>query len=343
MKVAVTGVGGGVGQSIMKALSLSSLPVKIYPVDVQPLSACLHRGEQGVVLPPPEKAGALEQWAEWLSGQDIDALIPGSDHDLVALAGVREAWRQQGICQVLISDPELVAACQDKALTCQMLSGLGLPSPRSAWDLTLVQALAWAGEQGFPLILKPRRGSGSRQLHLVQDEEELRFYFPRTREPILQEHLGDEASQEEFTCAVFVDGHGQCQGTFMARRQLMAGATYQAEVGYWPEIDRLLLKIGQALRPRGPLNVQLRLTPQGPVPFELNIRCSGTTAIRAYFGYNEPDMLLRHFVLGEPLQAPPRRKGYAFRYWNEVFVDNVDSERLRQGPQGIGSVILPWP
>ncbi len=343
MRVAVTGVGGGVGQSIMKALTLSSLEVEIYPVDVQPLSACLYRGQRGTVLPPPEKPGALEQWAVWLAQERIDALIPGSDHDLISLAGVRDDWLRQGVCQVLISDPELVAACQDKALTSELLGGLGLPYPRSAWSLSLDQALAWAGGQGYPLILKPRRGSGSRQLHLVQDEEELRFYFPRTKEPILQEHLGDGDAQEEFTCAVFADAAGQCQGTFMARRQLMAGATYQAEIGYWPQIDELLLELGRRLRPRGPLNVQLRSTPRGPVPFELNIRCSGTTAIRAYFGFNEPEMLLRHYVLGEPLAAPARRTGYAFRYWNEVFLEGVDGQRLRQGPQGIAGVILPWP
>ena len=48
----------------------------------------------------------------------------------------------------------------------------------------------------------------------------------------------------------------------------------------WPEIESLLVDIGAALRPRGPLNVQLRMTERGPVPFELNIRCSGTAAMQ---------------------------------------------------------------
>lgn len=269
--------------------------------------------------------------------------IPGSDHDLIPLAGVRDQWREAGVCQVLISDQELVAACQDKALTHELITGLGLPYPRSLWDVDLDQVLAWAADRGYPLILKPRRGSGSRQLHLVRDEEELRFYWPRTRDPILQEHLGDQSAPDEYTCAVSVDSQERCVSTFMARRQLVAGSTYQAEVGYWPQIDEMLLALGRGLQPLGPVNVQLRLTPRGPVPFELNIRCSGTTSIRAFFGYNEPDMLLRHYVLGETLQPPARRTGYAFRYWNEVFLEGVDSERLRQGPEGLVGKILPWP
>ena len=132
-------------------------------------------------------------------------------------------------------------------------------------------------------------------------------------------------------------------GTFMARRELRAGVTYRAEVNFWPDIHELLLTIGATLRPRGPLNVQLRQTERGPIPFELNIRCSGTSAIRAYFGYNEPEMLLRNYIMGEPLKAPTPRKGYAFRYWNEIFLEGVNQERLQEGPSDLKGSILAWP
>jgi carbamoyl-phosphate synthase large subunit len=35
--------------------------------------------------------------------------------------------------------------------------------------------------------------------------------------------------------------------------------------------------------------------------FEINPRFSGTTSIRAMFGYNEPDVLLRRHVAGESI------------------------------------------
>ena len=90
------------------------------------------------------------------------------------------------------------------------------------------------------------------------------------------------------------------------------------------------------------LNVQLRNTDRGPVPFELNIRCSGTSAFRAHFGYNEPEMLIRHYVLGEPISAPEVRPGFVFRYWNEIFLEGgapLEDPTL----DGRRGEVLAWP
>jgi carbamoyl-phosphate synthase large subunit len=192
-------------------------------------------------------------------------------------------------------------------------------------------------------VIKPRDGFASRHLHLARDAEELSFYFRRTPNPIIQEYLNHDGADDEYTCAVFVDREGSPACTFMARRELAGGSTYRAEAGSWPEINELLLAIGAALRPRGVLNVQLRMTQRGAVPHELNIRCSGTTAIRAYFGYNEPEMLLRHYVLGEEVRQPETRTGYVFRYWNEVFLEGATAADLQDSGRNIKGQVLAWP
>lgn len=343
MRVAVTGVGGGVGQSVLKALSLTTLPIETYAIDVHPLSAGLYRSTRHAVLPKPESPNALDTWASWMTENKIEALIPGSDHDLVPLASIRDEWEAKQISRVLVSDLGLVEICRDKASTVQCLAKFGLPHARSVWDVGLAEAKAFAAEVGYPVVLKPRRGSASIGLHIIRDKEELDFFLPRTPNPILQEYLNFDGEAQEFTCAVFVDAGGEIVGTFMARRDLAGGSTYRAEVGKWDDIDALVRKIGRTLKPRGPLNVQLRQTARGPVPFELNIRCSGTAAIRAFYGYNEPEMMLRHFVLGETLETPKPRKGYVLRYWNEVFLEGVTREDLMQNGSNVRGEVLAWP
>jgi len=324
----------------MKALTISTLPVELTAIDVHPLSAGLFRATNRVVLPKPEDPGGLDEWESYVQENGIDALIPGSDHDLLPLASVREDWAKKGICKVLVSDLALVQTCRDKALTCQFLEQKGFLVPKSAWDLSAKEALKWAKSTGYPVVLKPRDGFASRDFHLVEDEEELNFFYSRTPNPILQEHLSLRGAVDEFTCAVFADNEGSPIATFMARRDLASGSTYRAEINFWPEINDLLMAIGSALNPRGVLNVQLRLTERGPIPFELNIRCSGTTAMRAYFGYNEPEMMLRHYVLGEQIESPQIRNGYAYRYWNEVFLEGPPE----QGPpDDRNGEILAWP
>ena len=66
----------------------------------------------------------------------------------------------------------------------------------------------------------------------------------------------------------------------------------------------------------------------GPVPFEFNARFSGTTAVRAYYGFNEPEMAVRSFYLGEEPEEPRIREGMAFRYPEEVFVEGVGAAQL---------------
>ena len=53
---------------------------------------------------------------------------------------------------------------------------------------------------------------------------------------------------------------------------------------------------------RGPLNIQLRLSEDGvPVPFELNVRFSGTTPMRARFGFCDVEAMLREVLLHQKI------------------------------------------
>jgi carbamoyl-phosphate synthase large subunit len=75
--------------------------------------------------------------------------------------------------------------------------------------------------------------------------------------------------------------------------------------------------------------------PEGPVPFEFNPRFSGTTAMRAHFGFNEPAMLIRSYLLGEDVPEPEQRKGLAFRYLDEVFVDGASAADIGPGAHAV--------
>jgi carbamoyl-phosphate synthase large subunit len=60
------------------------------------------------------------------------------------------------------------------------------------------------------------------------------------------------------------------------------------------------------------------------VPFEINARFSSTTSMRACFGYNEVEMALRCYVLGERIEPPPPRRGRALRFWDEFYLFAAD-------------------
>ena len=146
--------------------------------------------------------------------------------------------------------------------------------------------------------------------------------------------------KNEYTCSIFKEASGQLMKPFTARRVLRGGSSWIVEVAPFKEIDPLMIAIGKKLDFMGSLNVQLMIGKKGPVPFEFNCRFSGTTAVRAHFGYNEPEMALRSYFLKETIPAPQIRQGLALRYLEEVFIEGVGAEDLKL-PLVKGKV-RPW-
>ena len=73
------------------------------------------------------------------------------------------------------------------------------------------------------------------------------------------------------------------------------------------------------------------MTDRGPVTFEINPRFSGTTVVRAYADFNEPDMMIRNLLYCEKFSDVDYRKGIAMvRYLNEFFVDIRKLEELEK-------------
>jgi carbamoyl-phosphate synthase large subunit len=136
---------------------------------------------------------------------------------------------------------------------------------------------------------------------------------------------------DEYTAGCFSSSAGEVQGSIVMRRSLAAGTTVEAELGDFPEPRAEAVRIAEQLRPLGPCNVQLREHQGRPVCFEINVRFSGTTPIRAHYGFNEVEAALRQFVLGETAALPAITSGRAVRYWNEVYIDGGPPQIVRDG------------
>lgn len=329
----VLGVGGNVSQSIQKALAIAPVPTRVVAACISPSSPGLYLADRAYISP----LARTEEFIPWLfevcDRESIDVVMSGSELVLEALAPEAEALRRRTGAVCIVSSPEVLGIGRDKLRTCRWLEAAGLPVPGYA-DLRDRDAVTKLVERcGFPLIAKPRFGKGSDGILTVRDERDLERVVGAedlllrelvgsriaAGDLVLQELLGHE--QVEYTAGSFCDTAGELRGTIVLRRTLQAGTTITAELGSFPEVRDAAASIASALCPLGPCNVQLRMHHGQAVPFEINPRFSGTTALRARMGFNEVEAALRHFVLGEP--APELRdvgSGVALRYWNEVYV-----------------------
>jgi carbamoyl-phosphate synthase large subunit len=319
--ILVTGVGAGsTGEQVVKALRLGRRPYRIVVGNVDPARTVVVKGVERVALPPagdPEYLAALAGAANRAGARFV---VPGTDAELARIASGRGALRRLTTAAPLVNDAAVVSTCSDKGETAAAVARAGLRAPRTAECASLAATLASAGPRGipYPVVLKPRRGGGSADVHVAQDEEELRFLAVRALggggAAVLQEYVGDPA--HEFTVGVVHGPDGVLLGSFALRRELSSllsvrsrapNRTGRAELGPelvvssgftqghvddFPEVRAQAERLASALGSRGPLNVQGRLVDGDLVVFEVNPRFSGTEAIRAMAGWNGPEALV---------------------------------------------------
>lgn len=246
--------------------------------------------------------------ADLAAASEAELVIPTNEHELRRLA--YDPGVAAGL-PLLMNPPEALLPFLNKLDTVRWLRAAGLPSPRTC-------LLAEAGPGDLPLVAKPICGSGSRQILVVRTREQLAAARQILGdEAIAQELL--EAAQAEFTCAL-VRPAGRLLLLAM-RRKLLGGLSSEIRIEQHDEIDALLTEIDAALPDYIALNVQLRLTQDGPRIFEINPRISSTAMLRHRAGFEDLVWLIEA-RLGRPVpeRFDPPVGLRVFRRFTEVVV-----------------------
>ncbi len=338
MTVLVTGAGAPPGVSIMKALRQSALRPRIVATDADPVSVGLFRADVGCVLPRIEadEDGYLRGLAEACVRERVALVCFGSEIEMMRIAPHAARIERETGARLVVNAPSLIETFQDKWTTFTALREKRLPVPDTVLAADGASVHDFLERHPFPAILKPRHGSGSKNLHVVRSAADLDLLSRIVPEPVLQEYLLPD--DEEYTVGLYRSRRSGTVGQIVFRRSLASGLTYKAEVVFDDEIEAACAAFAQAFDPFGPVNLQLRKTSAGPRIFEVNLRFSSSAVMRAAFGFNEPELCLRDLVLGEPLARPEVRPGWSLRYWDEVYLEPGEVERLRAEGRASGPV-----
>src|SRR5262249_40664792 len=87
VNVLVTGVGDTVGQALIKATRMSSIPCRVLGTDRNPLCVGLHWVDRGFVVPPcGETEAYLREMIRICTGEGVRLILPGSEKELQVLS-----------------------------------------------------------------------------------------------------------------------------------------------------------------------------------------------------------------------------------------------------------------
>jgi carbamoyl-phosphate synthase large subunit len=325
--VLVTGAGTLLAQGILRSLRLTGRSLRIITADPDERATGHWLGDVAAVVPLVGNPEYLARVEEIIAREHVDIVLVGTDVELPVLAGARKRLELERGVRVVVSDPDVIEIADDKWHTSRFLADHGFPAPRSALASDRDTALRFADALGLPLFAKPRRGARSVGARVIETRDALADACAADPSLLLQELLPDEDG--EYTAGALVLD-GVCRSVVVLRRDLRDGNTSRAyHDASCRRFDLFIAQVAEALGGHGPSNFQFRLRGGKPVVFEINARFSGTTPLRAIFGFNEVGALLDWLIDGTPIPTPRLREGIVLRTTSDVFVEYAQTDELR--------------
>lgn len=291
-------------------------------VDPNPLAPARYAAHRQVAPPPISDPGYVPALQGLCAEHAAAVVLPLTDLDIEVLAVARE----RGRLPALVPSAQIARATFDKYEAHLLLSRLRLPSPPTVLpqegDLDVIR---------YPVVVKPRRGSGARSIHVARSPAEARFFIdylegrPHGEEAIrplagrmnadVRIPVGEPVMVqsalfgEELSIDCLGDQEGRCINA-IPRRMLESrgGESIKGTV----IADRQLVELGvhamEALGVRGPATIQVFRDPElGLAITDFNTRFGGAFPAPAYAalpGRSYPELIVR-MAAGERIAPHP--------------------------------------
>ncbi len=287
---------------------------KIFATDMSPFAPALAFADVALRVPSVYAGNYLDELEKICRENAIDALFSLNDLELPILASARERFAAAGT-RLVVSAPKVIEICFDKMKTARFVESLGLNSPKTFTNLDEALAMLNRGALAFPLILKPRWGSGSIGIEIVRSQEELVETFAFVRRKIARSILAKASAdadeiliQEAILDAEYgLDVMNDLQGNHIAvsvKRKLAmrAGETDKAITVNSPELREIGHRLGNALRHVANLDCDILERGGKFYVLEMNPRFGGGYPFSQEAGVNLPLAILK-WLRGDAVSA----------------------------------------
>lgn len=310
-RILITGAGGPAAIAFMRAVQEAD--VTLFAADIDPYAAGLYLvpAERRALIHRGDHPEIVNDLLALCRKHAIDVLVPTVDSELEKVARARDAFEALGT-KVMVASSHTLEMCLDKLALARACRG-HVRVPR-----TSTPAVAADEPWAFPVIVKPRRGSGSRGIHVAHDRAELE-QLTATGDVLVQEMLPGA----EYSVDVLATVDGRVVAAVPRERlKVDSGIAVTARIVRDPELEEVAIRVAKTIRLTGVANVQLKRDVNGrPALLEVNPRFPGTMPLTVAAGVNMPLLALQN-LLGASLPERCLYKEIAVvRTWAETFVE----------------------
>lgn len=235
---------------------------------------------------------------------NVKAIISLNDLELPILSDNREKFEKIGVT-LIVSPIDTINICFDKFLTAQYIKNLGLNTPATYINYSeAVKAIEY-NDLHFPIILKPRWGSGSIGIEIVNSMEELEEVYSLLHKKVKNSILATASKGEEYILIqqkidgqeygmdVMNDLVGNNRAVSVKKKLAMrAGETDKAQTIHNPEIEAIGRILGENLHHMGNLDVDIFEDDDRYYVLELNPRFGGGFPFSYEAGVNFPRAII---------------------------------------------------
>ena len=287
----------------------------VIATETSPLAPAQYAAQVRALVPPLDDPQYVPELRRLCEEHDVGIVLPLIDPDIVALAEARE----RGELPALVVDAEIARESFDKYATHRLLERHGLPSPPTVLP-------AEDEPDHYPVIVKPRHGSGSRSIWRARDAEQVRFLVGYSEEPVIVQRA---LNGREFSIDCLSDQDGRCLNAIpRTMTESRGGESVKGTVIADADLVELGRSVAEAFGARGPCMVQCFRDPElGLRVTDVNLRFGGGYPGHMYGalpGQTYPELIAR-MARGERVEphVGQMRSGVTFaRYYWQLELDD---------------------
>jgi len=290
MNILLTSIGRrGLIVKYFKEAMLKNGGGKVYTTDADFTAPAIYFSDGYFIVPEVTNDNYIDTLIDICKDKDISAILSFIDPELEILARNEKRFKKIGTT-ILMPNEEIVELCYDKYKTYEFLfkNNLSIPITYNCAEKCICDIKS--SKSSFPFIVKPSKGSASKNIQKVENLKDLRFFSKKIEKCIIQEYL----SGREYGIDVLVDLEGEVVAVFAKRKLGMrAGETDKAISVKDPKLLEIGVRIGKLLKGPGPLDIDVFEKDGEFVINEINPRFGGGYPAAYESGIDFTDMIIK--------------------------------------------------